>query len=79
MVVPVLRCLYKQHLEVEVTFITKKLHAPLFEEFPQMNLLYFDPKTKHKGIRGLWRLFKEIKKTKPTAIACRANTKLHPS
>lgn len=69
MVVPVLRCLYKQHPEVEVTFITKKFHAPLFEEFPQINLLYFDPKTKHKGIRGLWRLFKEIKKTKPTAIA----------
>lgn len=69
MCVPVLRCLVQSYPELKITVVTRKRFVPLFEELP--NVCFFTPNFngEHKGISGLYRLFKTLKKLRPTAIA----------
>ena len=69
MCVPVLRCLSKAYPELRLTVVTRKRFAPLFEELPNVAVFTPDFKGIHKGIRGLFRLYKTLLKLQPTAIA----------
>lgn len=69
MTVPVLRALVQQHPSLKVTFLSKPFLAPLFEEVPNVDFFAADVKGKHKGVFGLFKLYKEIKKLGVTHIA----------
>ena len=69
MLVPVLRCLYAQNQNIQVTLVTRKRFAPIFKEFNQLQIITTDFIGKHKGLKGLYRLYKELKQIKPRRIA----------
>jgi ADP-heptose:LPS heptosyltransferase len=69
MLVPVFRCLFSQNPDLKVTLVTKPFFVPIFKEFSQLQIITPDFKNTHKGIKGLWALFLELKAIRPTAVA----------
>lgn len=69
MLVPVLRCLYAQNPKVRVTLVTRQRFTPIFKEFLDLEIITPDFNGQHKGLKGLYHLFKELKKKKPQRIA----------
>lgn len=69
MTVPVLLALVDQHPEVKITVVSRPFFKPLFENIP--NVHYFSVHThhQHKGILGLFRLYRDLKKLKVDYIA----------
>ena len=61
MTVPVIRCLYKAYPRLKITFVSRPDVAPLFQEFENFNFYPTDFNGRHKGIKGLWSLFQELK------------------
>lgn len=61
MTIPVISALVQQNPEVRVTVITREFFKPMFTQVPNVNVFAVDVKGKHKGIYGLWRLYKELK------------------
>ena len=61
MVVPVLIAFHQTNPDVQITFLTKRHFAPIFSGLPWVHIHEVDEKGKHKGLKGLWKLFKEIK------------------
>ncbi len=62
MTVPVIAALRMQYPEIKITILTKALFEPMFSEFENVTVYVADVKGKHKGFKGLWRLFKELKR-----------------
>lgn len=69
MTVPVLRAFAQQHPNVKITFLSKPFLAPLFEGIPNVIFHGARVKEKHKGIFGLYKLYKELKKLGITHVA----------
>jgi ADP-heptose:LPS heptosyltransferase len=69
MTIPVLLALTRQFPDIKITVLTREFFGPLFEDIPNVSLHTADVKGKHKGILGLWRLYKELKELKFDAIA----------
>ena len=69
MLVPLLRCLYKQNINLTVTLVTRKRFVPIFKEFTALQIVTPDFANQHKGLKGLYRLYKELKQRKPHRIA----------
>ena len=69
MTVPVIRCLYKTYPNIKITFVSRPHVAPLFQEFQKFNFFPTDFEGRHKGLKGVWTLFKELKTVPFTAIA----------
>ena len=69
MVVPVLRALTTQHKNIQVTVLTRKFFEPFFRNLPNVSILEADVKNTHKGIFGLYKLSKSIRKTGITQVA----------
>ncbi|WP_431133125.1 glycosyltransferase family 9 protein [Psychroserpens mesophilus] len=63
MTVPVLRLFVKQYPNVKLTVVTKAFFKPLFRDIPHISVVTADIKGKHKGILGLYKLSKLLKKT----------------
>ncbi len=61
MTVPVLRALIDQHQNVKVTVLTKKSFLPIFSSLENVEVFEADVKKRHKGMIGLWRLYKELR------------------
>ena len=69
MTVPVLRALVTQHPELQVTVVSRPFFKPFFDTVPQLHFEAFDPKTTHKGVLGLWRLYSQLKALSIDAFA----------
>ena len=69
MAVPVIRCLYKTYPQLKITFVSRPNVAPLFQEFKNFNFYPTDFDGRHKGIKGLWTLFQELKTIPFSAVA----------
>ena len=69
MTVPVIRCLYKTYPQLKITFVSRPHVAPLFQEFKNFNFYPTDFDGRHKGIKGLWTLFQELKTIPFSAVA----------
>lgn len=69
MTVPVLRAFVKQYPEVKITVISRPFFKPFFDGIPNLNFFAFDEKERHKGFKGLLRLFSDVKKLKIDAFA----------
>jgi ADP-heptose:LPS heptosyltransferase len=61
MVAVVLRALMAQHPSLKITVLSKSFLEPLFEEFPKVSFYAADTQGSHKGFRGIYRLYKELK------------------
>ncbi|HKZ67287.1 MAG TPA: glycosyltransferase family 9 protein [Chitinophagaceae bacterium] len=62
MTIPVLHQLLRQNPDVQITVLTQKFLAPLFEPLERTTVYPVETKGKHKGITGLYKLFLELKK-----------------
>jgi ADP-heptose:LPS heptosyltransferase len=62
MTIPVIYSFANQYPQVDITVLSRRVLQPLFQEMPP-NVHYYaaDLKGKHKGIRGVYRLYKELK------------------
>ena len=69
MTVPVIRCLRDSYPDYKITFVSNKSYKPIFEEFSNLNFFEVDFKYKYRGLLGLYKLFKDLKKLQPTQIA----------
>ena len=67
--VPVIRSLYKTYPQLKITFVSQPHMAPLFQEFENFNFYPTDFSGRHKGIKGLWTLFQELKTIPFSAVA----------
>jgi ADP-heptose:LPS heptosyltransferase len=61
MTVPVIQLLLKQHPSLQVTIVSNGFVAPLFKDIDRLHFYAADLKGKHKGIKGLFKLYKELK------------------
>jgi len=69
MTIPVLLALLRDQPELRITVVTKPFFAAIFSTIPQITVFEVDFKGRHKGIRGLWVMYKELKATKVDAVA----------
>ena len=69
MTVPVIREFLQQNPEVHVTFLSRERFRPLFDGMQNLHFFAADLDKKHKGIIGLFRLYKELKEIGFDALA----------
>ncbi len=69
MTVPVIRALLMQHNNLKITIVTRPFFTPFFSEFSNVTIYTPDLKGKHQGIRGIYRLFLELKALNIDAVA----------
>lgn len=67
--VPVIMNVLENNPEVKIKMVTPKFMIPVFPKHDRLSFIVFDKKHQHKGINGLWRLYKEIKKHRIDSIA----------
>jgi ADP-heptose:LPS heptosyltransferase len=61
MMVPVIKLLLQQYPHLQVTYVSAGFVQPLFEGIERLNFLPADLKGEHKGVTGLFRLYKNIR------------------
>jgi len=61
MTVPVLRAFTQQYPEIKITVVTRAFFKPFFKDLKNVTVYAADLKGKHKGVLGLYKLFKELK------------------
>ena len=69
MTVPVIRAFTEQHPEVTITVVSKSFFEPLFDGISNLSFVAAEVKGKHKGVIGLYRLYRELKKLGITHVA----------
>ncbi|WP_247672590.1 glycosyltransferase family 9 protein [Aquimarina sp. MMG016] len=69
MTVPVLRVFRAKYPDIKLTVLTRKFFAPMFSDIENLEVFHADVDGKHKGILGLTRLSKELKKLGIDAVA----------
>jgi len=63
MTVPVIDSLARQHPETRITVVSRPFAAPLFASLPNnVHFVGADLKGRHKGLPGLWRLARELRR-----------------
>ncbi len=60
MVVPVISALIHQYPQLKITVLTKPLFIPMFAQLKNVEVFEADVKGRHKGVFGLWTLYKEL-------------------
>jgi len=68
MTVPVLRAFTSQNPSTKVTVVSKTFFEPLFKDLPNVTFLEAEVYGKHKGILGLLKLAKEIKRRRVDTV-----------
>ncbi|TYP99617.1 ADP-heptose:LPS heptosyltransferase [Tenacibaculum adriaticum] len=69
MTVPVIRALTQQNDSIKITFLTRSFFSPFFNEFSNVSIFSPDLKGRHKGLLGLFKLFKDLSKLKIDVVA----------
>ena len=69
MTIPVIRALTEKYPDCKITVLSKPFFKPLFDTIPQVSFFAAQVNTKHKGILGLLKLYRELKKEKITHVA----------
>ncbi|MDM8175756.1 MULTISPECIES: glycosyltransferase family 9 protein [Olivibacter] len=69
MISPVIEQLCEQHPQVSIILVSRPFFKPFFDTNPQIRFHPIYPKEQHRGLRGLYRLFKELRNYKIDAIA----------
>lgn len=61
MTVPVLKAFLESHPAVEITVLSNRQFEGLFQGIPRLHFLGADMKGKHRGMVGIWRIYKMTK------------------
>ena len=70
MTVPILYSLLEQYPDLHITVVSRAAFQPFFEELsPNLSFYAADLKGKHKGLRGLFRLYQELRQMNFDAVA----------
>ncbi len=69
MTVPVLLALARTYPKLSITVLTKANYAPIFTTLPGVVVIPVAVKNEHKGILGLFRLYKQLRKIPFEAVA----------
>lgn len=69
MLVPVLKVLRLQYPDLKISVLTKGFFTPFFRNIENINVINADLKGRHKGVLGLLKLSKELKKLHIHAVA----------
>jgi len=69
MTVPVLRALITQYPELKITVVTRGFFKPFFQDLENVTVYEADFKGEHKGVLGLYKLSKELKKLQFDVVA----------
>ena len=69
MTVPVLKSLSDSYPNLKITVLTKEFLKPIFEGLDRVTVHVADVTDTHKGIRGLWKLYKELHSMQLDAVA----------
>lgn len=69
MTVPVILALVKQHPNVKITLVSRPFFKPFFDTIPNVSFLSIHTHHRHKGLLGIYRLYKDLKKEHVEAIA----------
>jgi len=69
MVASVLKEFSQQNPSAEIIMVSREAFKPFFDGIENLIFHAIQPKTSHKGIDGLYKLYQELRKYKPTAIA----------
>jgi ADP-heptose:LPS heptosyltransferase len=70
MTIPVVYSFANQYPQIDITVLSRRVLQPLYQEMPS-NVHYYpaDLKGRHKGIKGLYRLYKDLKNEKFDMVA----------
>ena len=63
--IPVVRGVIESNPDIEMTVVTRKSFAPFFYGIPRINLFFPDLAGRHRGLFGLIRLYRDLKKGGP--------------
>ncbi len=69
MTVPVLLALASKYPQLKISVLTNSFFKPMFSQLRDVTVLAAEVDTKHKGVLGLWKLYKELKSERFDAIA----------
>jgi ADP-heptose:LPS heptosyltransferase len=69
MTIPVLQELLATYPNLTLVVVSRRAFEPFFANIPRVEFHAFEPKSKHKGLFGIYRLFKELKSYNATALA----------
>lgn len=69
MTVPVLRAFIEQFPDVKITVLTREFFKPFFRDLQNVSVYNVEVNQKHKGVFGLLKLSKELKKLEIDAVA----------
>lgn len=69
MTATVIKAFLKQNPSVRITMLSRSFLKPIFEDIPNVDFYAADTTGKHKGILGLFKLYRELKKLNIDAIA----------
>lgn len=59
----------EQNPNIEIIMVSRPAFKPFFDRIPNLIFHPIQPKTVHKGIDGLYKLYQELRSYKPNAIA----------
>ena len=62
MTLPVILALVKQHPNVKITMVSRPFFKPFFNNIPNVTFLSVHTRHRHKGLLGIYRLYKDLKK-----------------
>jgi ADP-heptose:LPS heptosyltransferase len=68
MTVPVIKNVLQQYPDLQITFVSNAFFAPLFEGLERVHFHPAHLKDGHKGLKGLYRLFRQLKSSRFDAI-----------
>ncbi len=69
MTIPVLSALTQQYPTLKITVLTKTFFAPMFAQLENVEVFEADVKGRHKGVFGLYNLYKELRAHGIDAVA----------
>ncbi|PCJ97750.1 MAG: ADP-heptose--LPS heptosyltransferase RfaF [Flavobacteriaceae bacterium] len=69
MTVPVILALRQQHPQLKITILTRTFFKPMFSQLSNVTIHEAAVKEKHKGVYGLWKLYKELIALEIDAVA----------
>ncbi|WP_241479962.1 glycosyltransferase family 9 protein [Kordia jejudonensis] len=69
MTVPVINALLRENPSVKITVVSRAFLKPIFDGIPNVAFFTADVKGKHKGIFGLYKLYKELKALQIDVVA----------
>jgi ADP-heptose:LPS heptosyltransferase len=69
MTVPVLIAMTQKYPHIKITVLTKPFFEPILSQLPNVTIHKAEVKGRHKGVLGLWKLYKELKYTGIDSVA----------